>query len=685
MARITINNITFDPSAAAPHALEATRAPLPQAALTPATASQSDYVLVQTHGPLTRAQKDQLRDVGAEILEYVPEETYLCHFPPQSLDGVRALPFVRWAGPYLNAFKVAPTLISDSPNMTVQSLERAADGIERVDPDEPRRVDVILHAKANPDAALAELAAATGDPSQLKPGRGKVRLTATKAQLAEIAKIDAVHHIEEVLPVKLHNDVARGLLGAPAANGTGALTGAGQIVAVADTGFDRGSRTNAHPAFTGRVARLYAKGRLGVSDDPNGHGTHVAGSVLGDGHSPTLGVRVQGTAPGASLVFQSLLDNGGGLGGIPNDLGDLFDEPYQNDGARIHTNSWGSIVGDSRYDQQCRELDDFVRQHRDCLVIFSAGNEGKDMDQDGVVDEESITPPGVAKNCLTVGASENRRPNRTETYGSWWPGDFPAAPVAVDVMADNDGGMVAFSSRGPTLDGRFKPDVVAPGTFVLSTRSRRTTGTGWGLSGDPLYYYMGGTSMATPLVAGCAALLREWLVAQHGHTAPSGALMKALIINGAEDLPGQYTPSEAPAIPNSSEGFGRVNLAGTVGTQTAPGQLQFWDEATELDTDEEETRQLTIAAGVTRLKVTLVWTDLPGSGLKNDLDLSVETVDGTSFWHGNMPLGAPGFDRANNVEQVVWANPPAGQFTIRVRAFRATVEPQSYALVARVW
>jgi hypothetical protein len=92
-------------------------------------------------------------------------------------------------------------------------------------------------------------------------------------------------------------------------------------VAVADTGFDTGSRINVHPAFKGRVKKLYGLGRPGISDDPHGHGTHVAGSVLGDGVSATEG-NIRGTAPKARLVLQSILDAQGRLGGLPNDLND---------------------------------------------------------------------------------------------------------------------------------------------------------------------------------------------------------------------------------------------------------------------------------------------------------------------------------------------------------------------------
>jgi len=317
------------------------------------------------------------------------------------------------------------------------------------------------------------------------------------------------------------------------------------------------------------------------------------------------------------------------------------------------------------------------------VICFAAGNEGVDSDANGVINANSIKPPGTAKNCITIGATENDRPTMTLTYGSAWPRDFAATPISTDRVANNPEGLVAFSSRGPTVDHRIKPDVVAPGTFILSTRSRDTSGTGWQTSADPLYFYEGGTSMATPLVAGCAAVLREFAIKQKGIKTPSAALIKAMLINGAHNLGGQYVPSEAGVIPNADQGFGRVNVAAVVGALGFSQQLIMRDEMDALDTGEEQVVTANVPVGAKSLKVTLVWTDPPGEGLQNDLDLIV-TGGKRVERHGNQPANAVAFDRTNNVEQVVWNTPPSGQVNIRVRAFRVALFPQSYALVVRI-
>jgi serine protease AprX len=675
MSIITINGISIDPSAPKPRLMALD--------LVNATAQGSDYVIVQTKQPLDKSQRAILAKVGADIIESVPGDAYVCYFPKTSLAKLRALPFVTWADIYPDVVKIGPSLRNLQPQSGgVAALKAKLMGAPGELDDSRKTVDVVFHRNVSGKKAAKRIAeAAHLALEDVKVVGGKARLTVKVRRLADLAALDEVRHIEEVLPRKLANSAARKVLRVPTGPAVAGGEGDGETVAVADTGFDKGSTSNVHPAFKGRVKKLYALGRPGRSDDPDGHGTHVAGSVLGDGVSAKEGA-IRGTAPKASLVLQSVLDASDGLGGLPIDLNDLFQRPYQTDKARIHTNSWGSTGNFGVYDQQAHEVDQFIYEHRDMLICFAAGNEGRDGDADGRIELSSVTPPGTAKNCLTVGASENNRPNQSMTYGQGWPNDFPADPISGDKTADNPEGMVAFSSRGPVHDGRIKPDIVAPGTFILSTRSRVTQSEGWGLSSDPLYMYEGGTSMATPLVAGCVANVRAFLRVTHGINTPSAALLKALIINGARNVGGQYVPSEAGTIPNNNQGFGRVDVQAVVGPYQSGETVVFFEEKKKLDTGESADQNIAVPAGTKLLKATLVWTDPPGEGLQSDLDLTV-TAGGTKR-NGNMPPMSTDFDRINNVEQVVWENPPSGPATVTVACFRVTQAPQDFALVVRV-
>jgi hypothetical protein len=219
----------------------------------------------------------------------------------------------------------------------------------------------------------------------------------------------------------------------------------------------------------------------------------------------------------------------------------------------------------------------------------------------------------------------------------------------------------------------------------------------FGTSSDPEWWFLAGTSMATPLVAGCAAIIRETLV-KNGTPNPSAALIKALLINGAVELPGQYVPSEAGPSPNASSGFGRVNVANSIvlPTQADAG----WHEGEPLRQGKGKNTPIKITipaptqaiavqgggsvpsttSGGATLKVTLVWSDRPGERLQNDLDLIVIAADGTER-HGNMGTKA-GFDRSNNVEQIVWTDMPPGEAKIIVYAYHIFSKkfPQPYAV-----
>lgn len=187
-----------------------------------------------------------------------------------------------------------------------------------------------------------------------------------------------------------------------------------------------------------------------------------------------------------------------------------------------------------------------------------------DINGDGVTDLRQIGSQAAAKNCITVGASESYRPDLTLEYG--YKGfrtdsgtlEFGANPITFDPMANNPEGMAAFSSRGPTSESRVKPDVVAPSTGILSARSSEASDSGiFGQSHDPRWMYDAGTSMATPLVSGCAAVIRQALELNPPRNAgaqyqPSAALVKAVLINGTVDLAGQYHPSEAGRFPQRS-------------------------------------------------------------------------------------------------------------------------------------
>jgi hypothetical protein len=573
------------------------------------------------------------------------------------------------------------------------------------------------------------------------------------AAVDDVASINNYHLNEKtsksIAPAR--NEAAGDIIGAGVANSRG-YDGSSQIAAVSDTGIGGGTAATAHTDIpASRVVAIYnwpgsAGGCFqsvtndGAIDVDSGHGTHTAGSVLSDGGAGGVG---RGVAPAARLVFQATENwatitnfcrvfggwpaNGYFLTGLPSDLRTMYQQAY-NDGARIHSNSWGAAVAGD-YTVDSANTDSFVWTNRDMVITFSAGNSGVDANANGVVDNDSIGSPATAKNVITVGASENVRTdnwacdtsltytssdayqsgqtcasmggNQANFLGTWgqrYGNSFPAQPLFGDLTAGNAQQMASWSSRGPTDDNRIKPDVVAPGTWILSAYSslyQQGYGDpvnpqngihqwdGWGMPYNVDYKYMGGTSMSNPIAAGGVTVIRDYYQKAHGVNA-SAALVKATLINSAVDMLDEnndgVNDNDFP-IPNVHEGWGLVNLDGAT-----DGTVQFMEEGTGLSTGGNASFNVTTTGGP--LKVTLVWSDYPSTdtasvNLVNDLDLTVTGPSGTfrgNVFSGGWSVTGGSADRRNNVENVYIQNPVAGTYTITINGFNIPNGPQKFAL-----
>lgn len=687
----------------------------------PAAGSQK-YYIVQFAGPVQQAWKDALAAEGAEILYYLPDFAFKVRMNPSIASRVAKLNFVSGVTAYRPEFKFGSSLTRDGQVRLYRvRIERGADfGLVR------------------------SLVAQSG--AQVVGFDNDILVVAANSALVDaLAQVDDVASISNFVMYETFaapaapksNDYAvTNIIGAAAAHARG-YNGSTQIVGVADTGLGGGTPTTAHRDINGRVAAIYNWRGVddscwtitddGAVDVDSGHGTHTAGSVLSAGAPNGIG---KGSAPAAQLVFQAVENwatmkgicalyypNGYYLTGLPSDLNQLYQQAY-NAGARIHSNSWGSAAAGD-YTVESVQSDTFIWNNRDMLITFSAGNEGTDANSDGVIDSDSMGSPATAKNVLTVGASENQRSdgypcdtslsytacasqggvNNIFTWGAAWPSDYPANPIKDDVSANNAGQMAAFSSRGPTDDNRIKPDVVAPGSWILSTysdmyqqgydaspnpKNNAWQYDGYGFPYDQYYKYLSGTSMSNPLTAGGAAVVKDYYNKAYGVNA-TAALVKATLINSAVDMLDEnndgVNDNDFP-IPNVHEGWGRINLdAATDGT------IQFVDEGTGLSTGGSAAFSVTTTGGP--LKVTLVWTDYPSTdtaaiNLVNDLDLTVSGPSGAflgNVFSGGWSATGGSADRRNNVENVYIQNPAAGTYTITVSGFNIPNGPQKFALV----
>ncbi|WP_319506853.1 putative Ig domain-containing protein [uncultured Methanolobus sp.] len=625
------------------------------------------YYIVQFDEHVSQQWKTEVQDTGAEFFDYIPNNAFVLRMNGTEKSLVESLDFVRWTGEFLPDYKYTDETMCTSDASLLDDDINASEMILFIfDPTESSAI------KSN----IENLGGAVVEASDRI-----LRIQIPVGNIEDLAFISGVCWIDKFEEPSVLNDVAAGITNINTVHTTLGLNGSGQIVAVCDTGLDTGINDNSmHADIRGRILSIADFSGDGAQDI-TGHGTHVTGSVLGNGAMSDG--QYTGMAPEATLVFQAVGTDDWGLGGIPgSNISILFQNAYSA-GARIHTNSWG-WDSDGEYNSYAYSVDHFLWNHPDMLILFSAGNEGQDTNYDGVVDQDSLNSPATAKNSITVGASENERGDTFysgsySTWGARWPSLFVRTPLKDDYMADDSKGIAAFSSRGPTDDGRIKPDIVAPGTFIISTRS--TQGWyDWGTVNDD-YAYSGGTSISTPIVAGSAALVREYYTELENVANPSAALMKATLLNGAYDMaPGQYgegTTQEISGRPDYSQGWGRLDVENSI-LVAYPEVISYYDSISINNGDSWSSTYDYVKSGQP-VRATLVWTDYPSlpyeaKTLVNDLDLTI--TDSSDTYYGNN-----GPDHINNVEGIELNAAAEGDYTITIDGHSIIYGPQPFALV----
>jgi uncharacterized membrane protein len=456
--------------------------------------------------------------------------------------------------------------------------------------------------------------------------------------------------------ITIHNDNARELVGTDIAlEISPGLNGSGEILAISDTGID-----DDHGDFNGRIRAIY--NQFGpdnsYSDRNSGHGTHVTSTLLGDGAGESF---TQGMVPAATFHFYQLEADSSGILARWGSLYDMFSHSYQQS-ARIQTNSWGNVNLIGEYSSDSRSADSYIVDEPSFLVLFSAG----DLGDDGY---ETITPPGTAKNVLTIGSST------TGSYGS-----------------QSQGAVASTSSKGTTLDGRIKPDLVAPGVMICSARAEEalfvegescSSSTHAGTE-IPLYMTLNGSSMSTAVAAGAATMVRQHLRETQSLAEPRSDLIRAILINGADDL-------GAPDIPNPMEGWGQVNVSNSIFPNAADEQLDLlYDNSRELRPGHSFIYTIESDSS-SKFDITLVWNDREGSAvanqsspkLVNDLDLIATSPSGDVYYGNNFINGFSvkdgSSDDLNNVERVRISFPESGTWSIEVG--HAGGYLQDYAIV----
>ncbi len=457
----------------------------------------------------------------------------------------------------------------------------------------------------------------------------------TSSSIASLASEPSVAWIGHQPSLTIWNDQARNHMNVNAMKQyyTTDLDGSGQIVGVADSGLD-----DDHGDFGSRVVgNVDVIGDGSTADAHSGHGTHVACTVLGDGSRGNYA----GVAPAAELYFQAMEnDNNGNFQW--SSINNMLNTAYNN-GARTHTNSWGSesssdwgvyTSSSEDVDDRARYYDQYYSGREGLTILFAAGNDGPQSD--------TIGSPATAKNLIAVGNSQNR---------------YSGAPNSI-----MDG-----SSRGPVDDGRIKPDVLAPGGYVRSCKAQEATDTGGATWTNNWYMEYTGTSMATPNAAGTAALIREYITEVSQRPEPQGALVKALMILGARDVGNRD-------IPNMDEGWGRIDLKGTLAPNNGRG---IWvdDRSFLSSTGNSKSYSFNVTTAGQPFKAVVAWSDERGSRfsntqLVNNLNMLVTTPSGVEYKGNEFSQGRSiqggTHDTLNNVEVVLVDSAEIGLWTVKV-------------------
>ncbi len=587
--------------------------------------------VVQFTRPVRDADRDALEARGARVLAYLPDHAFVVRAAPDVFEGLASLSGVGARGALPAAWRLAPEL-------------GARAGVAHVTID--------LWADADPEKVASELAEGGLEVRAVFSSHGLRRLLAAghPEELERAAAHAAVAFIAPQPTLTLRNDDATWVL---QSNVDGSrpiwdrgLHGQGQVIGNIDGPLDVNScyfdDGGAAPGPGHRKLVAY-RSRSGFGDD--GHGTHTAGTMAGDDGTWGAPDHGDGHAFAAKISFTNVYDVDGS-GSAPSNLKDALVAAHA-DGARVHGNSWGDD-GTTAYTSWCQDIDAFTWENEDSLVVFAVTN------------GSNLKSPENAKNVLAVGATKK------------------------GAAADQH----CSGGRGPTNDGRRKPELFAPG---CSTRSA-TAGVGCGTRTST------GTSMACPAVSGAALLARQYFTegwypsgakVPADARVPSGALLKALLVSGAVDM------SAISGYPNDREGWGRVHLERSLHFAGDTRGLVVLDDPRRpagLADAELRSYALVVEEGTEPLRVTLAFSEPPAALLAsaatvNDLDLELLSPSGV-LYRGNVTDGEgsslPGGDAdpRNNLEQVLLDAPEPGRWTARVVARQVVEGPQGFALLA---
>jgi len=599
------------------------------------------HVLLQFRQTPTLTERNMLARKGVNLLAAIPERAYLAAIEARDFSGEKAATPFRLIEALQPEDKMHPRLLGGD----VDPYLYRDDG----------SLTLAVQFFADTDVARREALLMASGARVLEQQDSLNLAIVTVSALDDaylLAETDGVRYVTLPEPAwGLFNDRARAMVGAETCwDPPYSVTGLGVPVLVFDGAVVKTVNGESfHPDLTGRLT----VGRTGMPEFGIYHAMHVSCTVAGDGSM--AGGTYAGMAPGAEIVTMAftgtMVPTNYAFVHNAGNINSSYKQAIQEFDVRSANNSIGANLGSNRpltscdwmgeYTIAAQVIDDIVGglHGRPISIVWAAGNEVGSGCQGTYY---TIPPPSPSKNTISVGA-----------------------------VSSIDESIASFSSRGPTLDGRLRPDICAPGAEQGAKGTRSCAANLMGTA--PIYQDMSGTSMASPVVTGSTALLLEhWdNVVGQGDLPP--ALMKALLIHGAKDL--------GNAGPDYTFGFGGLRIPASLDLIT-DGVY----ETLTLDQGEEY-RAAFQTTGKGPLKITLVWIDPPGAleaerDLVNNLDLKLIGPNGGEIFPWLLDPLAPlqpagrGVDVLNPVEQVYLAAPAVGVYEMVVTATEVPDGPQ---------
>ncbi len=649
-----------------------------------------NYYVVQFAGTIKGEWMESLRSVGVEFLQYLPRNAYYIYADGEAVQKTLNHSRVRWVGSISADAKLKQGLIDQlSADQSKPVLRGGVSPLEMTGTNTAVfNVAVFDRADLNSVSSLlvnsygANIKSVSDLPNNFF---NVINVELSLDRVKELAEIADVVTIEPYNSPQAEDERAAHIVAGNYTNNTtisgpgyNPLTqfganGTGVTIGMVDDGVNIPGNGGFYITSSNTVDGPLHGTTTGAS---GGHGHINASIIAGDapfgnldptGHNYGLGI-----APKAHIINIPFLK--GGTWTDANTVDDTVSTAGAN-GVKgsISNNSWGAGAGGAGnpYTLRASQFDGFARDASAAgtidplLIVFSSGNQGT----------SGLTEPKSAKNVITVGNSENLRPELSST-------------------ANNLDDLTSSSSRGPATDGRIKPDIVAPGTVITGSRAGNCTSVSSCFEAN--HAWSTGTSHSAPQIVGAAALFTQFWKGGNGGINPTIALTKAAILLTGQEMGGANVTA---AVPNGNEGWGRVNLKLMLNTGVA---MKYVNETTTFsNVGESTTLTGTVADASKPIRVTLVWTDPPGAAnanpaLVNNLDLTV-TIGGTVYkgnvFTSGLSTSGGSADTLNNVENIrLPAGTAAGtSFTIQVGATaingdgvlgNADGTDQHYALVA---